>query len=301
MIIPNNLRHGDTVAIVSPSGAIDKKQLEAAATTLESWGLHVKTGKHVAGKHFMFSGTDAERLYDLQWAFDDPEIKAVFCSRGGYGAVRIADKLDIKGITSNPKWVIGYSDITILHSLLNRNNIISVHGPMPKNFEAHLQNPEDTSLEKLKELLFTGKVKYQWNGQCNQAAPKVTGELIGGNLSVLAGLRGTLLEPYYHGKILFIEDLNEHLYHIDRMANNLRLGGVFNRINGLIVGGFTNMKDSENTFGCGLNEIITTAATEAGIPVFFGFPAGHQTPNLPLPFGCLATVEHDSGRCYLNF
>jgi muramoyltetrapeptide carboxypeptidase len=300
MIIPANLQLGDTVAIVSPSGAIDTKQLDDAIATIKSWGLNVVIGQHATGKHFMFSGTDTERLADLQQAFDNSDIKAIFCSRGGYGAVRIADKIDLRGITAHPKWVVGFSDITILHSLLNRNNIVSVHGPMPKNFAAHLLQPDDSSLEQLKKLLFTGKVNYRWNGLCNKSESIVTGELVGGNLSVLTGLRGTLLEPYYHGKILFIEDLNEHLYHIDRMVNNLRLGGVFNRVKALIIGGFTDMKDSETTFGSNLNDLITAATSEAGIPVYYNFPAGHQTPNYPLPFGQVITVEHDSQGCKLH-
>ncbi|MFB6343846.1 LD-carboxypeptidase [Saccharicrinis sp. FJH62] len=295
MIIPDRLKKGDAVALVSPSGRIEKDILELAESFLTEWGLEVRTGKHAAGSHHIYSGTVDERINDLQSAMDDPDIKAVFCARGGYGAVQYIDRVSISEISDFPKWVVGFSDISVLHSMLNRSGIATIHGPMPKNFEALITDREDKSLEYLRQLLFEGSIEYSWKGESTHNEFTVSGELVGGNLSVMAGLRGTLYEPFYDGKILFLEDLNENLYHADRLLQNLRLGGIFNRINALLVGAFTNMKDSDPPFGKDIHEIILDVTKDSDIPVVFGFQAGHQKPNYPLPFGVRMLLMRDNG------
>ena len=301
MIIPDKLKKGDVVALVSPSGRVEKDILELAESFLTEWGLEVRTGSHAGGSHHIFSGTENERLSDLQSAMDDPDIKAIFCARGGYGSVRYVDRISITKISDFPKWLIGFSDISVIHSLLNRSGIATIHGPMPKNFETLIADPSDRSLEYLKHLLFEGAVAYSWESKSPQEEFSVMGELVGGNLSVLAGLRGTLYEPFYDGKILFLEDLNEHLYHADRLLQNLKLGGVFNRINVLLVGAFTNMKDSNPSFGEDMRQIIRDVTREADIPVVFDFPAGHQKPNYPLPFGVRVSMSKANGVCTLRY
>lgn len=295
MIIPDKLKKGDAVALVSPSGRVEKDVLELAASFLTEWGLEVKTGTHATGSHHIFSGTIHERLNDLQTAMDDPGIKAIFCARGGYGSVQYIDKISISEISVFPKWLIGFSDITILHSHLNRSGIATIHGPMPKNFDVLIRDPSDATLDHLHKLLFEGMIDYTWNGHANTEDFEISGELVGGNLSVLAGLRGTIYEPFYDNKILFLEDLNEYLYHIDRLMQNQRLGGIFNRISALLVGAFTDMKDNDLPFGKDIKQIIADATKEAGIPVVFDFPAGHQKPNYPLPFG-LPVILNKEGR-----
>ncbi|MFB6320212.1 LD-carboxypeptidase [Saccharicrinis sp. FJH54] len=295
MIIPDKLKKGDAVALVSPAGQIEKEILELAESFLTEWGLEVRTGQHAAGAYHIFSGSINERLSDLQTAMDDPEIKAVFCSRGGYGSVQYIDRISISEISDFPKWLIGFSDISVLHSLLNRSGIASIHGPMPKNFENLIKYKTDRSLDYLKQFLFEGSIEYSWEGEASQTEFTVSGELVGGNLSVMAGLRGTMYEPFYDGKILFLEDLNENLYHADRLLQNLRLGGVFNRISALLVGAFTDMKDSKPSFGKDVRSIILEVTKDSDIPVVFGFPAGHQIPNYPLPFGVRMLLIRDNG------
>lgn len=300
MIIPDILKKGDTVALVSPSGRVEKDVLDLAESFLTEWGLIVKTGKFAAGSHHIFSGTADERLCDLQTAFDDPEIKAVFCSRGGYGSVLYIDSLSLKKISDFPKWLVGFSDISVLHSALNRNGIASLHGPMPKNFEALLKDKKDKSLSYLHHVLFDGQIEYTWKGDATVNNFEVSGEIVGGNLSVLAGLRGTLHEPYYDSKILFLEDLNEQLYHVDRLVQNLKLGGVFNRISALVLGAFTDMEDTKVPFGKDVQQIFTDITKEADVPVVYGFSAGHQKPNYPLPFGLRLTLKREGGVNSLN-
>jgi muramoyltetrapeptide carboxypeptidase len=300
MIIPENLKKGDVVVLVAPSGKIDSQALDFTEKILNSWGLVVRRSAHVSGEFNIFSADTNGRLNDLQTAFDDPEVKAIFCARGGYGAIQFIDKLNLKGIISNPKWLVGFSDITILHSVLNRSGIATIHGPMAINFEPLSSNADDDSIDYLRQLLFEGITNYAWQGKSNTPEASVSGELVGGNLSVLAGLRGTLYEPNYYGKILFIEDLNEQLYHVDRMIHNLKLGGIFNRVNAVLIGGFTMMNDSEPPFGSTVEEIILDATKDFDIPVIFGFDAGHQSPNYALPMGVTLNLTCKNDLCSIS-
>lgn len=300
MIIPDTLKKGDVVALISPSGKVDKDVITLAENFLTEWGLVVKTGTFCSGEYHVFSGRKDERLSDLQAALDDSEVKAIFCSRGGYGSVQYLDKISLKGITSYPKWLIGFSDITVLHSLLNRSGIASLHGPMPVNYYTLLADSNDKSLDYLQHFLFNGTVDYSWKATSNKEAFSVSGDIVGGNMSVLAGIRGSLYEPYYHGKILFLEDLNEYLYHVDRLMHNFKYGGVFNRVNALLIGGFTDLKDSVPPFGQNIEQLFMDVANEVNIPVVFGFNAGHQKPNYALPFGQLVTLDYDKGMCRLK-
>lgn len=293
IIMPPYLRDGDKVVIVSPSGAIESGLIDGAAGVLRSWGLQVRIAHHAKGKFGRFSGTDSERLEDLQSAFDDEDVRAVICSRGGYGAVRILDKLNFEKFKKSPKWLVGFSDITALHSAVQINGFASVHGIMTKAI-AQFEN-QPAVVEALRKTLFG------LEPMCYAAEPhklnrqgEATGVLVGGNLSVLYGLRGTPFDVEPEGKILFIEDLGERAYHIDRMVQNLKLGGVFSKISGLIVGHLSDI-DVDMTFGTSVEEIISAAVSEYDYPVCFGFPVGHEDMNLPLI--CGATVQLEVGNC----
>ncbi len=299
MIRPAYLKQGDKVAIVSPAGRIDKSLIDNAVRILSGWNLEVVTGKNTCNKHNQFAGTDAERLEDLQQMINDKEIKAVFASRGGYGTIRIIDKIDFKPLRENPKWVIGFSDITVLHAHINNNlNIETIHGIMPKNYPVFPHYSE--SLNSLKSTLFGENPVYKLNNDKLNIQGKTKGVLTGGNLSVLYSLSGTKFDFDYTGKILFIEDLNEHLYHIDRMLLNLKLSNKLNKLNGLIAGDFTNIEDNSG-FGQNLKEIILNHTKEYGFPVCFGFPAGHGKNNIAMKFGEEVELAVDKDLCTIKY
>lgn len=291
MIIPQYLRRGDRVAIVSPSGAVDPELIDGACETLRMWGLQPVLGQTAKGRHGRFSGTDEERLADLQWAMDSPEFAAILCGRGGYGAVRIVDKLRFDGIRQYPKWLIGFSDITAFHARFFDEGIASAHAVMAKAIAHADDNVE--AVESLRKLLFGERVHYvSYSNEKSvyNRSGYATGELVGGNLSLLYALQGTPYALQPQGKVLFIEDLSERLYHIDRMMQNLRLSGVFEEINGLVVGQFTNI-DADPSFGQNIEEIILSAVGDREIPVAFNFPVGHVSDNWALPHGVTAHLE----------
>jgi muramoyltetrapeptide carboxypeptidase len=284
MTIPPYLRTNDAVAIVAPAGLLEPKQIALAIKIIESWGLTIHSGKNLFSKHYNFSGTDTERTADLQEVLDNHKIKAIFCARGGYGTLRILDKIDWSGFINNPKWIIGYSDITALHSVVNNTlQIASVHGPMPVNFEK-LQD-EQKSLYYLKKILFGETLTYSIPNE-NQTIPsEIEGNIIGGNLSLLYSLRGTPYDFKSENNIIFIEDIGEYFYHIDRMIHNFKLGNKFSGLKAIILGGFTDIKDNDIPFGLTIEEIVTKALNGKVIPVIKNFPAGHTIPNYPLIFG----------------
>ncbi|MBI5539761.1 MAG: LD-carboxypeptidase [Bacteroidia bacterium] len=291
MIKPNNLSAGDSVAIVAPAGFINPEQVSASIEILNSWGLKVVLGKNFYSKHFTFAGTDEQRLKDFQEAIDNPEIKAVFCARGGYGVIRILEKLDWSKFTKQPKWIIGYSDITVIHGCLNNFlNISSVHGPMPINFDKLKE--EKSSLNSLKKLLFGDEIKYSLPNNNNIQPSNFEGKLIGGNLSILYSLRGTKYDFSSKENILFIEEIGEYMYHIDRILQNFKLGNKFSDLKGIIVGGFTEIKENDLPFAYSLLEILNEV-TENKIPIVTGLSAGHITPNLPLILGSNLKVKID--------
>lgn len=274
-VLPQFLQAGDTVAIVSPSGSIDSSYIERGKEILKSWGLQVCTTPHVCARSGVFAGTDEERIADMQIVLNNHKIRAIFCSRGGYGAIRIVEKLDYTQFLQNPKWIIGFSDITVFHSKMNTLGIASIHGAMPKNFETiHAQ-----SLQSLQNIIFGEQKTIEWCAHnCNKQG-SAQGTVIGGNLSVLYSIRGLSLEYDYHNAILFIEDLNEYVYHIDRMLQNFKLSGIFSQLSGLIVGGMTDMKNGVDTYGSSIEELILDICKEYNFPIAFNFPSGHGADN----------------------
>lgn len=283
MIIPSNLQPGERIRIVSPAGKVQKDKVLPGIKLLQDEGFEVIIGNHVFDKHFQYAGTDQHRAADLQEAIDDPETKAIVCARGGYGSVRILEKIDFSSLQKNPKWIVGFSDVTVLHSVLNKLGIASIHGAMPGFF---LDNKKPSrSFYSLIDLLLTGRSKIQCQSDPSNRKGQARGELVGGNLSLLYSLQGTPWQLETTGKILMIEDLSEYLYHLDRMMQNLKLAGQLKDLAGLVVGGFTEMKDNDSPFGKSAHEIILEAVQDYQFPVCFDFPAGHIPKNLPLMLG----------------
>jgi muramoyltetrapeptide carboxypeptidase len=283
MIKPQFLKKGDKIAIVSIAGKIAEVKILNAIKFYESWGLDIVLGKSVVAEFNQFAGTDEQRIADFQKMLNDNSIKAIFSSRGGYGSARILDKIDWKNFIQNPKWIVGYSDITAVHAVVNKFGIASIHGNMPTNFPEF--PVEDNATKLIKSCLFGEKLNFEFNSNKLNKTGNAKGILIGGNLSILYSLRGTKFDVDYSNKILFIEDLNEYLYHLDRMMMNFKLGGIFSQISGLIVGAFSDMKDSQTPFGKNANEIIFDFVKDLNIPVCFDFSAGHIKENNPLILG----------------
>ena len=284
MITPPYLKPGDKIRIVSPAGKVKEKYVLPAVDWLLGQGYRVELGEHVFASHFQFAGTDQQRLEDLQTAFDDPETSAIICSRGGYGTVRIISKLSYDGLFRHPKWIVGFSDITILHSCLNRNRLATIHGAMPRYFLDKEDQPSE-SLQSLMLLLTGGRASYTIPAAEGDRPGKVTGELAGGNLSIISSMQGTRCELSTDGKILFLEDIDEFLYHTDRMMLQLKLSGKLDNLAGLVLGNFTDMKDNESPFGKTIREIVAEAVEEYDFPVCYDFPAGHNEKNMALAFG----------------
>jgi len=278
---PVPLKKGDTVAITCPAKKLPR-DITDAVKLLESWGLKVVLGDTINASHHQFAGDDNLRTRDLQRFLDDPTIKAVFAARGGYGTIRIIDNLDFSAFAENPKWLIGFSDITVLHSHIFSNfQIQTVHGQMPINI------PDGTkpSLETLRQVLFGEKFEYHYESAHPNRSGEAEGILIGGNLTLLVMMTGSPSDMDYAGKILFIEDVSEYLYSIDRMMWNLKRSGKLAQLKGLIVGGFTELKDNDIPFGQTAEQIIAESVKDYDFPVAFNFPAGHISDNHAVIFG----------------
>lgn len=287
MTIPDKLKPGDTVCLLSPSGKIEPEFLTGAELRLRNWGLNIIQSKHCASQYGRFSGTIKERLSDLQFALSSSNIKAIFCSRGGYGAIHLLPYLQDKIIENNPKWIIGYSDITALHMVWNRAGIVSLHAPMARHLTE--EPDKDPAIVALKQVLFEGFASYPTQGYPLNKSGKGEGLVIGGNLSVLCGLRGTPYDYSWKNTILFIEDIGERAYHIERMLYNLKLGGVLSELSGLIIGQFTDCPEDPQ-LGHTLYQSIAKLVEEYDYPVLFNFPTGHVKENMPLPIGLQATL-----------
>ncbi|MDE6451346.1 MAG: LD-carboxypeptidase, partial [Odoribacter sp.] len=283
MYRPPFLQTGDKVALVSPAGAIEAEYIHNAAGLLREWGLTPVIGIHAHERQGYFAGSDEQRIEDMQWALDDEDIRAIFCTRGGYGCMRIVEKLDYSAFQGSPKWLVGFSDITVFHSKLNTLGIESLHAPMPKSFKTTC--PE--SMQRLKEFLFGEISAYRIPPHPFNKEGLIRAELTGGNLTLLHCLRSTPLECKRQSPVLFIEDVGENLYAVDRMLQSLKLSEKFERLQGLIVGHFSEMKGLH--FGKNADEIIRDLLEEYNYPVCFGFPAGHAEQNFPLIMG--ATIE----------
>lgn len=283
MIRPPFLNKNDQILLISPAGKIESVKIEGAIKILESWGLQVKISDYAFGDYNIFSGTDNQRLSDLQLALDDKNIKAIICMRGGYGTIRLLDKLDFQLFKHVPKWIVGYSDITVLHAYLN--SIVkceSIHGIMAVNFPANGISTKFT--ESLRKILFGETLRYEIpNHELNRYG-KAIGELIGGNLSIITSLMGTAVAYITKSKILFIEEIGENLYKLDRMMHQLKLSGKLKHINGLVVGGMTQMIDDPQ-FGKESYGIIYDAVKTFNYPLIFNFPAGHLENNIALHLG----------------
>lgn len=302
LIKPKYLKKGDTVAIVAPSGVLKNYNgyILKAKELLKSWELEVVIGENVFNDNGHFAGTDNQRSADFQLALDDKAIKAIWCARGGYGAMRVIDNLNFEKYKENPKWIIGYSDITAIHNDLHNNKSESIHGIMCKSLEKiDVDNNESISL--LKKTLFGEKLSYTIEGNNYNIEGNSNGQLIGGNLTLLHCLLGSESSIDTDGKILFIEDLGEYLYHIDRMLISLKRAGYFDNCKGLIVGDFTEMRKNTTPFGRNLKELILDIVKEYDFPVSFGFPAGHGEKNYPMILGREINLEVSKQQSTINF
>lgn len=277
-----NLNPRDAIALISTARKIEKTALTPSIKMLESWDLKVKLGEYIFQEQDQFAGSVAQRTSDLQKALDDKSIKAVFFVRGGYGSIQVVDGIDWTAFQEHPKWLIGFSDITVFHSHIHQNfKIPTLHAAMPITFASNTE----TSLYKTRCLLFGESLTYEVEAHPYNRKGIVEAEMIGGNLSILYGLLGSESQLNTKGKILFIEDLDEYLYHIDRMLYALKRAGMLKNLAGLLVGGMSDMKDNAIPFGKNAEEIIRDVVSEYNFPVAFNFPAGHIDHNMPLIFG----------------
>mgnify|MGYP002636909612 FL=1 len=287
MIFPEKLKIGDKIGIISPARKITLNELDPAIKTIESWKLKVELGSNLFEVDNQFSGTIEQRSTDLQTMIDDDSIKAILCARGGYGTVQIIDNIDFSKLKNKPKWIVGYSDVTVLHSHLNKLGIASLHATMPINFKTNAKE----SLASLKNGLFGNENNILCGPHPFNKFGKVEAEVVGGNLSILYSLLGSNSDVDTDGKILFIEDLDEYMYHVDRMMMNLKRNGKLKNLKALIIGGMSDMNDNTIPFGKTAEEIILEYIKEFDFPVCFNFPAGHLDDNRTLVFGKECTIE----------
>ncbi len=293
VIVPSPLRPGDLIAIVPTARAITAEELREAIALAEGWGLKVKVGAGVGRKHFQQAGTAEQRAADLQDTMNDPSVRAIWCARGGYGTVHLLDHIDLSVLRHDPKWIVGFSDVTVLHNALHTLGVASLHAQMP----FRIGTKTEASKESLRRALMEDERALAAGAWVSHPTPidlvpfnrigRGQGVLVGGNLSLLHALRGTPYDIDPRGKVLFLEDLDELLYHLDRMLQNLRLAGWFRGLAGLIVGGMSDMhdKDPSDPFGRTAERIIADALGEVPYPVCFGFPAGHIDDNRALMLG----------------
>ncbi len=282
-LIVNYLNHGDQVAVVAPAGKLAEGVAEPLLQTLKHWGLQPILGKSVYARDHTFAGTDVQRHDDFQAMLDNPEIKAVFCARGGYGSSRIVDGIDYTQLLRHPKLLIGFSDITVWHARWHRLGLQSIHAAMAAHFAVENQN--DPTIESLRKALFGETLHYELPPHPLNCFGEAKAMLVGGNLSMITHLTGSIDEWNTEGKILFLEDINEPFYAVDRMMVHLHRSGKLSGIKGLLLGYFTDMKDGKTPFGKTVYEIIADYAKALNIPVAYAFPAGHEKPNWALPFG----------------
>ncbi|WP_420570834.1 S66 peptidase family protein [Kordia sp.] len=288
---PKPLYKGATVGILSTARKISITEIEAAIELLHSWDLKVVLGATIDLEENQFAGDDMTRAVNFQQFIDDDNIDAIWCARGGYGTIRMIDHLDFSRFVQKPKWIIGYSDVTVLHSKGQQLNFETLHATMPINVSKN----SSESLESLRKVLFGESLRYSVPEVTYNKKGKTTGELIGGNLSMLYSMTGSDLSLDTTGKILFLEDLDEYLYHVDRMMMNLKQNQYFDGLSGLIVGGMTDMHDNSIPYGKNVHEIILDVTSEYDFPICFDFPAGHLDDNRALIFGKKVELTVDSG------
>ncbi len=286
-ITPPLLKKNDKVIIVSPSGSIDPLFIDGARSVLESWGLNVYESRYARAKMGRFCGTVEQRITDLQQAMDDPDIKMIFCSRGGYGIVHLLEKLNFTEILKHPKWLVGYSDITALHMAFSQKGLLSLHAPMARHLT---EDADDTASQYLKKQLFEGDQNYEIPVHPLNRNGIAEGYLWGGNLAVLTGLVGTLLVNVADNTILFIEDIGEGAYKIDRMMWQLKLSGILSRLSGLVVGQFADCEEDPLMYAT-IYESVKEMVAEYDYPVAFNFPVGHVKDNYPLVYSRKTKLE----------
>jgi muramoyltetrapeptide carboxypeptidase len=283
MLQPNQLKQGDTVGLLALACKVDFELLTPAIQILEKeWGLKVELGNSLTAVYHQFAGDDNTRADDFQRMIDTPEIKAIFSVRGGYGSSRIIDMIDFTSLKTDPKWIVGFSDITAVHCHLQKQELESIHGVMPKLFA---QDGGEESLESLRNLLFGGRLKYQVPPSDMNRLGEGKGTVIGGNLALLTHLIGSNSDLDFSNKILFLEDVGEYLYNIDRMMIQLKRAKKLDNLSGLIIGHFSECKDNETPFGKTPQEIIQEAVAEYNFPVCYDFPVGHEAENWAIPCG----------------
>lgn len=283
--IPPYLKKGDAIGITCPAGYMPREKAQNCIHTLQQWGFEVMVGKTLgSSSDNYFSGTDEERLFELQAMLDSNEIKAILCGRGGYGVSRIIDKIDFTKFRKNPKWIIGYSDITVLHAHIYSNlKIASLHAPMAAAFNDGVE--ENEFIQSLHKGFTGKKIKYRSSVYSFNKNGKAQGELIGGNLALLANMIGTASDINTKNKILFIEDIGEYIYSTDRMMQQLKRSGKLDKLAGLVIGSFTDAKDTERPFGKTVYQAIYDVIKEYDYPVCFNFPVGHAKENYALKVG----------------
>ncbi len=298
MKFPPKLKTGDKVSIISPASKIDRQIAERGAELLRQQGLRVDIGFHAFDSEDMFAGSDIARADDMQKALNDKSIRAIFFTRGGYGSLRTHLRLNWSLFFKKPKWLVGFSDITVFHAYLSRRNIASVHGVMTAWFEQDAVLTD--SFLRMMELLKGEKP------DCNLVPHELnrnglaSGILTGGNLSIIQSLRGTPLDISPKGKILFIEDIDEHHYHLDRMMQNLKAGGILEQLSGLVAGYFTGIKDGNTPFGKSAYQIIKDSVASYHYPVAFGLQSGHELPNYPLLLGSRISLDVSENKVIIK-
>jgi muramoyltetrapeptide carboxypeptidase len=287
MTTPAILQKGDTIAILATARKNVDDNLKPAIDLLHSWGLEVIIGNTIGLDNNQLAGTDEQRAADFQQQLDNPNIKGIWCVKGGYGTVRIIDLLDFTQFKRNPKWIIGFSDITVLHNHLNTMGFKSIHGIMPIS----IPKASTEAIESLKLALFGGQLTYQIAADGMNRVGTATGELVGGNLSILYSLLGSQSAIDCKDKILFIEDLDEYLYHIDRMMMNLKRNGCLESIKGIIVGSMSKMRDNDIPWGKNAVQIVEDVTKAYNIPILYSFPAGHIQDNRALILGSKVSIN----------
>ena len=297
MITPAALQKGDTVAIVATARKYMDNHLQPAIDLLHSWGLEVVIGNSIGLDNNQLAGTDEQRTADFQTQLDNPNIKAIWCVKGGYGTVRIIDALDFTKFRQHPKWIVGFSDITVLHNHLNTLGYKTIHGIMPVTAPRATAEAKET----LKKALFNEVLSYEIPSDPMNRIGSAKGELVGGNLSILYSLFGSPSAIDCDDKILFIEDLDEYLYHIDRMMMNLKRNGCLESIKGIVVGSMTKMKDNDIPWGKNAVQIIEDVTKKYNIPIIYNFPAGHIQDNRALILGSTVSMEVTPVKSTLKF
>ena len=305
IIIPPYLRHGDIIGITASAGYISLEEIQPAIDKLTEWGFKVRVGKTLGKRDFTFSGTDEERLADLQEMIDNKDIRAVLFARGGYGLVRIVDRLDLKGLRSSPKWLIGFSDITVMHSHIHANaGVATIHSKMCNSFPSDWSLADEVqkfSIESIRMCLDGSTIAYSVPPDSKNRNGIGTGQLVGGNMKTIESLAGSRSDIRTDNKILFVEDTGEYLYSLDRIFWNLKRSGKLEKLSGLIIGGFRIKPDDEgDEFGMNLEQIILEKVKGLPYPVCFGFPVGHQRNNYALKCGVVHTLTVTSTGCRLS-